>query len=285
MMKTAKLLLHCPDKPGILAEVTDFITVNKGNIIYLDQYVDHVENIFFMRIEWELKDFLVPQEKIEDYFATLYAQKYEMNFRLYFSDTKPRMAIFVSKMSHCLFDLLARYTAGEWNVEIPLIISNHPDLQHVAERFGIPFHLFPITKETKEEQEKKEMELLAKHKITFIVLARYMQVISEQMINAYPNRIINIHHSFLPAFVGAKPYHAAFERGVKIIGATSHYVTTELDAGPIIEQDVVRITHKDTVQDLVNKGKDLEKIVLSRAVQKHIEHKVLAYKNKTVIFN
>ena len=285
MMKTAKLLLHCPDKPGILAEVTDFITVNKGNIIYLDQYVDHVENIFFMRIEWELKNFLIPQEKIEDYFATLYAQKYEMFFRLYFSDTKPRMAIFVSKMSHCLFDLLARYTAGEWNVEIPLIISNHPDLQHVAERFGIPFYLFPITKETKEEQEKKEMELLAKHKVNFIVLARYMQVISERMIDAYPNRIINIHHSFLPAFVGAKPYHAAFERGVKIIGATSHYVSTELDAGPIIEQDVVRITHKDTVEDLVNKGKDLEKIVLSRAVQKHIERKVLAYKNKTVIFS
>ena len=285
MMTTAKLLLHCPDKPGILAEVTDFITVNKGNIIYLDQYVDHVENIFFMRIEWELKDFLVPQEKIEDYFRTLYGQKYEMDFRLYFSDVKPRMAIFVSKLSHCLFDMLARYTAGEWNVEIPLIISNHPDLQHVAERFGIPFYLFPITKETKEEQERKEMELLAKHKITFIVLARYMQVISEQMINAYPNKIINIHHSFLPAFVGAKPYHAAFQRGVKIIGATSHYVTTELDAGPIIEQDVVRITHKDAIEDLVNKGKALEKIVLSRAVQKHIERKVLAYKNKTVIFS
>ena len=284
-MTTAKLLLHCPDKPGILAEVTDFITVNKGNIIYLDQYVDHVENIFFMRIEWELKDFLVPQEKIEDYFRTLYGQKYEMDFRLYFSDVKPRMAIFVSKMSHCLFDMLARYTAGEWNVEIPLIISNHPDLQHVAERFGIPFYLFPITKETKEEQERKEMELLAKHKITFIVLARYMQVISEQMINAYPNKIINIHHSFLPAFVGAKPYHAAFQRGVKIIGATSHYVTTELDAGPIIEQDVVLITHKDSIEDLVNKGKDLEKIVLSRAVQKHIERKILAYKNKTVIFS
>ena len=284
-MTTAKLLLHCPDKPGILAEVTDFITVNKGNIIYLDQYVDHVENIFFMRIEWELKDFLVPQEKIEDYFRTLYGQKYEMDFRLYFSDVKPRMAIFVSKLSHCLFDMLARYTAGEWNVEIPLIISNHPDLQHVAERFGIPFYLFPITKETKEEQERKEMELLAKHKITFIVLARYMQVISEQMINAYPNKIINIHHSFLPAFVGAKPYHAAFQRGVKIIGATSHYVTTELDAGPIIEQDVVRITHKDSIEDLVNKGKDLEKIVLSRAVQNHIERKVLAYKNKTVIFS
>ena len=284
-MTTAKLLLHCPDKPGILAEVTDFITVNKGNIIYLDQYVDHVENIFFMRIEWELKDFLVPQEKIEDYFRTLYGQKYEMDFRLYFSDVKPRMAIFVSKLSHCLFDILARYTAGEWNVEIPLIISNHPDLQHVAERFGIPFYLFPITKETKEEQERKEMELLAKHNITFIVLARYMQVISEQMINAYPNKIINIHHSFLPAFVGAKPYHAAFQRGVKSIGATSHYVTTELDAGPIIEQDVVRITHKDAIEDLVNKGKDLEKIVLSRAVQKHIERKVLAYKNKTVIFS
>ena len=284
-MTTAKLLLHCPDKPGILAEVTDFITVNKGNIIYLDQYVDHVENIFFMRIEWELKDFLVPQEKIEDYFRTLYGQKYEMDFRLYFSDVKPRMAIFVSKLSHCLFDILARYTAGEWNVEIPLIISNHPDLQHVAERFGIPFYLFPITKETKEEQERKEMELLAKHNITFIVLARYMQVISEQMINAYPNKIINIHHSFLPAFVGAKPYHAAFQRGVKIIGATSHYVTTELDAGPIIEQDVVRITHKDAIEDLVNKGKDLEKIVLSRAVQKHIERKVLAYKKKTVIFS
>ena len=284
-MTTAKLLLHCPDKPGILAEVTDFITVNKGNIIYLDQYVDHVENIFFMSIEWELKDFLVPQEKIEDYFRTLYGQKYEMDFRLYFSDVKPRMAIFVSKLSHCLFDILARYTAGEWNVEIPLIISNHPDLQHVAERFGIPFYLFPITKETKEEQERKEMELLAKHNITFIVLARYMQVISEQMINAYPNKIINIHHSFLPAFVGARPYHAAFQRGVKIIGATSHYVTTELDAGPIIEQDVVRITHKDAIEDLVNKGKDLEKIVLSRAVQKHIERKVLAYKNKTVIFS
>lgn len=284
-MGTAKLLLHCPDKPGILAEVTDFITVNKGNIIYLDQYVDHTENMFFMRIEWELTSFLIPKEKIEDYFETLYAQKYDMSFRLYFSDVKPRMAIFVSKMSHCLYDMLARYTAGEWHVEIPLIISNHPDLQHVGERFGIPFHVFPITKENKAEQEAKEMELLEKNQVNFIVLARYMQVISENMIEAYPGRIINIHHSFLPAFVGAKPYHAAFERGVKIIGATSHYVTTELDAGPIIEQDVVRITHKDSISDLVNKGKDLEKIVLSRAVQKHIERKVLAYKNKTVIFS
>lgn len=282
---TAKLLLHCPDRPGILAEVTDFITVNKGNIVYLDQYVDRVENIFFMRIEWELENFLIPKEKIEDYFETLYAQKYSMGFRLYFSDVKPRMAIFVSKMSHCLFDMLARYTAGEWHVEIPLIISNHTDLKHVAERFDIPFYHFPITKENKAEQEKKELEILSKHRVNFIVLARYMQIISENMINAYPNRIINIHHSFLPAFVGAKPYHAAFERGVKIIGATSHYVTTELDAGPIIEQDVVRITHKDSVQELINKGKDLEKIVLSRAVLKHIDRKILAYKNKTVIFN
>lgn len=283
--KTAKLLLHCPDKPGILAAVTDFITINKGNIVYLDQYVDREEHEFFMRIEWELADFLIPEEKIEDYFNTLYAAKYNMSFRLYFSDKKPRMAIFVSKMSHCLFDLLARYTAGEWEVEVPLIISNHPDMQPVAERFGIPFYLFPITKENKLEQEELEMALLKEHGVNFIVLARYMQVVSEKMIEAYPNRIINIHHSFLPAFVGAKPYHAAFQRGVKIIGATSHYVTTELDAGPIIEQDVVRITHKDSVQDLINKGKDLEKIVLSRAVQKHIDRKILAYKNKTVIFN
>ena len=283
--EAAQLLLYCPDKQGILAEVTDFITVNKGNIIYLDQYVDHAENVFFMRISWDLDGFLIPKEKIEDYFNTLYAQKYQMTFRLYFSGTKPKMAIFVSKMSHCLYDMLARYTAGEWNVEIPLIISNHPELEHIGRRFDIPFYVFPINKENKEEQERAEMELLAKHRVNFIVLARYMQIISERMIEAFPNRIINIHHSFLPAFIGAKPYHAAFERGVKIIGATSHYVTTELDAGPIIEQEIVRITHKDTIADLVNKGKDLEKIVLSRAVQKHIERKVLVYKNKTVIFN
>ena len=285
MMTTAKLLLHCPDKPGILAEVTDFITVNKGNIIYLDQYVDHVENIFFMRIEWELKDFLVPKEKIEDYFETLYGQKYDMIFRLYFSDVKPRMAIFVSKMSHCLFDMLARYTAGEWNVEIPVIISNHPDLESVAKRFDIDYHVFPINKDNKIEQEAKELELLKEYDIDFIVLARYMQVVSSDFIMHYPDKIINIHHSFLPAFMGAKPYHAAFERGVKLIGATSHYVTTDLDAGPIIEQDIVRISHKDSIADLVYKGQDLEKIVLSRAVEKHIDRKILTYRNKTVVFN
>lgn len=284
-MDKAQLLLYCPDKPGIIAQVTNFITVNKGNIVYLDQHVDHVENIFFMRIEWELDQFLIPKEKIDDYFHTLYAQKYEMVYRLYFSDTKPRMGIFVSKLSHCLYDLLSRYTAGEWQVELPLIISNHPDLEPVAQRFGIPYHVFPITAENKAQQEQEEMRLLAENRINFIVLARYMQVISDRMIDAYPNRIINIHHSFLPAFVGAKPYHAAYTRGVKIIGATSHYVTGELDAGPIIEQDVVRITHKDTVEDLISKGKDLEKIVLSRAVHKHIERKCLVYKNRTIIFS
>ncbi len=282
---TAILLIHCPDRAGLIALVTDFINANGGNIIYLDQHVDRTEKVFFMRVEWELENFIIPRDKIDEFFATLYGQKYEMNYRLYFSDDAPRMAIFVSKMSHCIYDLLARYIAGEWNVSIPVIVSNHPDLQIVAERFGIEFHLFPITKDTKEEQEAKELELLRKHKIDFIVLARYMQVVSENFINQFPNKIINIHHSFLPAFVGAKPYHAAFERGVKLIGATSHYVTTELDAGPIIEQDIARISHKDTVKALIHKGQDLEKIVLSRAVEKHIDHKVLTYKNKTVLFN
>lgn len=285
MSVTAKLLLHCPDQPGILAQVTQFITVNGGNIVYLDQYVDRIEQQFFARIEWELDGFMIPRDKILDYFSTLYAQKYQMYLRLYFSDVKPRMALFVSKMSHCLYDILARYSAGELDCDIPLIISNHPDLEPAAQQFGIPFHCFPITKASKAEQEAKEMELLQQENISFIVLARYMQIISEDMIEAFDGRIINIHHSFLPAFVGAKPYHQAWERGVKIIGATSHYVTAELDAGPIIEQDVVRITHKDTPQDLAQKGKDLEKIVLSRAVQKHIDRKVLTYKNKTVIFN
>src|SRR5574344_1627843 len=281
---TAILLLHCPDKPGIIADVTNFITENKGNIVYLDQHVDHVENVFFMRIEWDLKTFTIPEDKIQEFFATLYAKKYNMDFRLYFSTQKPRMALFVSKMSHCLYDILARYIAGEWEVEIPLIISNHPDMEPVAKRFGIPYHVFPITKENKEEQQAKEMKLLADNNITFIVLARYMQVISDTMIERYPNKIINIHHSFLPAFVGAKPYHAAHERGVKLIGATSHYVTTELDGGPIIYQDVTRISHKDTVEMLIAKGRDLEKIVLSKAVEKHIARKILTYKNRTIVF-
>lgn len=284
---TAILLLHCPDQQGIITEVTKFITDNMGNIVYLDQYVDRVDEVFFMRIEWELDNFLIPREKINEYINTLYAQRYNMTFHLYFNDVRPRMAIFVSKMSHCLYDLLARYKAGEWDVEIPCIISNHEDLRYIANQFDIPYHVWSIKKDhsNKAEVEQAEMELLKKNNITFIVLARYMQIISDEMIQAYPHHIINIHHSFLPAFVGAKPYHQAFERGVKIIGATSHYVTAELDAGPIIEQDVVRITHKDTPDSLVLKGRDLEKIVLSRAVSKHIERKILTYNNKTIIFS
>ena len=284
---TAILLLHCPDQPGIISEMTRFITDNKGNIVYLDQYVDRQDSVFFMRIEWELDRFLIPRDKIEEYISTLYAQRYHMTFNLYFNDIRPRMAIFVSKMSHCLYDLLARYKAGEWDVDIPCIISNHEDLRYVAEQFDIPSYVWSVKKDhsNKDEVEAAEMALLKEKKVTFIVLARYMQIISDNMINAYPHHIINIHHSFLPAFVGAKPYHQAWERGVKIIGATSHYVTSELDAGPIIEQDVVRITHKEDPDSLVLKGRDLEKIVLSRAVTKHIQRKILTYHNKTIIFS
>lgn len=281
---TAVLLMHCPDRPGILAVVTEFINQHKGNILYLDQYVNREEKVFFMRVEWDLTEFQIPREKIAEYFETLIATRFQVIFRLYFAETKPRMAIFVSKMPHCLYDLLSRYAAGEWHVEIPLIISNHPDMEVVAKQFGIDYYHFPITKENKAEQEAREIELLKQYNITFCVLARYMQVLSPEFIEHYPNRIINIHHSFLPAFAGAKPYHAAHERGVKIIGATSHYVTSDLDAGPIIVQDVTHISHKDTVDELIKKGRDLEKIVLSHAVEKHIERKVLAYKNRTVVF-
>ena len=287
MKPIAILLLHCPDEQGIISEMTKFITDNHGNIVYLDQYVDCEDSMFFMRLEWDLENFMIPREKIEDIINTLYKVRYNMNFNLYFNDEKPRMAIFVSKMSHCLYDLLARYKAGEWNVEIPCIVSNHEDLSYVAKQFGIPYYVWSIKKDhsNKAEVEAAEMKLLKKERVTFIVLARYMQIISDDMIKSYPYHIINIHHSFLPAFVGAKPYHQAWERGVKIIGATSHYVTAELDAGPIIDQDVTRISHKDTPESLVLKGKDLEKIVLSRAVTKHIERKILVYHNKTIIFS
>ncbi|MDD6141509.1 MAG: formyltetrahydrofolate deformylase [Bacteroidales bacterium] len=282
---TAILRMHCPDQAGIITVITGFINENGGNIVYLDQYVDRNNGIFYMRIEWELDNFIIPKEKISDYFNTLYAQRYNMSFHISFTERVQRMAIFVSKMSHCIYDLLARYTAGEWDVEIPLIISNHPDLSVIGQQFNIPFEVIPITKDNKAEQEAKEFELLERYNIDFIVLARYMQVLSEDFIARYPNRIINIHHSFLPAFIGAKPYHQAYERGVKLIGATSHYVTAELDAGPIIEQDIARISHKDSPAELVHKGRDLEKIVLSRAVEKHIQRKILTYKNKTIIFN
>ncbi len=282
---TAILLIHCPDKKGILATVTEFINTNKGNILYLDQWVNREEKLFFMRVEWDLTHFEIPHDKIEEYFSTLIAKRLHMNYSLHFKAIKPRMALFVSKMSHCLYDILARYAAGEWNVEIPLIISNHPDLEHIAVKFGIPYYCFPITKENKPEQEAAELALLNEYNIDFIVLARYMQVLSDGFTAHFPNAVINIHHSFLPAFVGAKPYHAAHARGVKLIGATCHYVTADLDAGPIIEQGVTHMTHKDTVERLVQKGQDLEKIVLSRGVALHIEHKILAYNNRTVVFD
>ncbi|MDX9920083.1 MAG: formyltetrahydrofolate deformylase [Paludibacter sp.] len=282
--QTAILLIHCPDKPGILAAVTEFINQHQGNILYLDQYVNREEKVFFMRVEWDLSSFQIPKDKIEEYFRTLLGLRFDMNFSLYFSEVRPRMAIFVSKMSHCLYDLLARYAAGEWKVDIPVIISNHPDMEHVAKRFDIEYHYLPVNAANKAEQEARELELLKTHKITFCVLARYMQILSPEFIDSFSGRIINIHHSFLPAFAGARPYHAAHERGVKIIGATSHYVTSELDAGPIIEQKVAQISHKDTVEELIRKGRDLEKIVLSHAVDKHIDRKILTYKNRTIVF-
>lgn len=282
--KKAILLLYCPDKQGILSTITTFITDNGGNIVYLAQHVDRLEKIFFMRVEWELEDFIIPADKIAETFELLYANKYNMTYQLYFNDQTPRMALFVSKMSHCLFDILARYTAGEWDVEIPMIISNHENLRATAEQFNIPYYVFNITKDNKLEQEAATLKLMKDNNITFAVLARYMQILSPTFINEYKNKIINIHHSFLPAFIGAKPYHAAFERGVKLIGATSHYVTNDLDAGPIIEQDITRVSHRDSVASLIHKGRDIEKIVLSHAVEKHIERKILVYGNKTVIF-
>ncbi|MFI3261959.1 MAG: formyltetrahydrofolate deformylase [Rikenellaceae bacterium] len=284
MHKKAILLLYCPDKQGILSTITTFITDNGGNIVYLAQHVDRLEKIFFMRVEWELEDFIIPADKIAETFELLYANKYNMTYQLYFNDQTPRMALFVSKMSHCLFDILARYTAGEWDVEIPMIISNHENLRATAEQFNIPYYVFNITKDNKLEQEAATLKLMKDNNITFAVLARYMQILSPTFINEYKNKIINIHHSFLPAFIGAKPYHAAFERGVKLIGATSHYVTNDLDAGPIIEQDITRVSHRDSVASLIHKGRDIEKIVLSHAVEKHIERKILVYGNKTVIF-
>jgi formyltetrahydrofolate deformylase len=282
---TGILLIHCPDRQGILAAVTEFLNENKGNIIYLDQHVDHEEGLFYMRVEWELDQFAIPREKIADYFQTLIAQKFSMTFSLQFSDKRPRMAVYVSKMSHCLFDILSRYTAGDWETDIPVIISNHDTLRPVAQRFGIDFLLIEKNSTNKAEQEQKELAILDQYNIDFVVLARYMQVLSDKFVAHYPNRIINIHHSFLPAFAGAKPYHAAHERGVKIIGATSHYVTPDLDAGPIIAQDVVRISHIDNVDSLIRKGRDLEKIVLSEAVYKHLQRKILVYNNRTVVFN
>jgi len=282
--KTAVLRIHCPDQRGIVARVTDFIHRNNDNIVGLDQHTDRDEKRFFMRLEWELDGFQLTREQISSAFEYSIAAPCKMKWKLNFSDEIPRMAIFVSKMSHCLYDILARYQSGEIKAEIPLVISNHPDMEQVVKKFGIPYIHIPITAATKEEQEKKEIQLLKEHNIDFIVLARYMQILSPSFVEAYPERIINIHHSFLPAFIGAKPYHAAHARGVKIIGATSHYVTSDLDAGPIIEQDVAHISHHDSIDRLIEKGRDVEKIVLSRAVMAHVNRKTLIYKNKTIVF-
>jgi formyltetrahydrofolate deformylase len=281
---TAILLMYCEDRKGLVVAVTEFIDNNNGNVISLDEYVDREAKIFFMRIEWELEGFLIPGEKIADFFGTQIAAKFNMSWSLYFSNEQPRLAIFVSKMSHCLYDILSRVHSGEFNRQVPLIVSNHGDLEPVARQFNIPFHIFPVSKENKSEQEKKEIELLKKNQVDFVVLARYMQIISDDFIREYPHRIINIHHSFLPAFPGAKPYHSAYERGVKIIGATSHYVTADLDAGPIIDQGVTRITHSDSVDKLIMKGRDIEKLVLSRAIMLHIQRRTLVYNNRTIVF-
>ena len=281
--RSITLLISCPDRKGIVATVTNFIALHNGNVIHLEQHVDLEENVFFMRVEWDESGFDLPYGRIASAFRKI-ADDFKMRWELRDSDTVPRMAVFVSKEPHCLYDILSRVRSGEWTVNVPLVIGNHPDLAPVARRFGVPFHAFPITRAGKAKQQRKELSLLQKHGVDFIVLARYMQILSPDFVRRYPNRIINIHHSFLPAFPGAKPYHSAYARGVKIVGATSHYVTSRLDTGPIIEQDVIHVSHKDSVEDLVRKGKDLEKVVLARAVWRHLQNKVLVYNNKTVIF-
>ncbi|ORU90607.1 MAG: formyltetrahydrofolate deformylase [Cycloclasticus sp. symbiont of Poecilosclerida sp. M] len=282
---TATLLAECPDQAGIIAKVTDFLAANNGNIIDLEQHVDTSDKRFFMRVKWQLDGFNIKQSELSEAFEQHAANALNMNWSLAYSDTKPRMAIFVSQHGHCLFDILSRYQSGEWEAEIPLIISNHTNFKVAAKNADIPFYHLPITTANKQQQEQAQLKLLADNNIDTIVLARYMQILSKDFIQHYPHRIINIHHSFLPAFPGAKPYHSAHKRGVKIIGATSHYVTTELDAGPIIEQDVVHIRHNDSVEDLKRKGQDNEKIVLARAIRYHLQQQILVYKNRCIVFD
>jgi len=281
---TAILLLSCPDQKGLVAGVSDFIYRKNGNILHADQHIDPEKSIFLQRVEWELKGFGIPREQIAEAFRPL-AERFGMTWDLRFSDDVPRMAILVSRYEHCMYDILSRQRTGELKVTIPLVISNHPDLQAVAEGFGAAFHCVPVDAETRVAGESRMREILGDHRIDLIVLARYMRILSGDFVDRYPNRIINIHHSFLPAFAGSRPYHQAFGRGVKIIGATAHYVTAQLDQGPIIEQDVVRVSHRDSVEDLIRKGRDLEKIVLARAVRLHLANRILAYENKTVVFD
>tara|TARA_Y100000782_G_scaffold74268_1_gene80139 strand:- start:53 stop:937 length:885 start_codon:yes stop_codon:yes gene_type:complete len=285
IMQKITLLINCPDRKGIVTTITQFILERQGNIVYLDQHVDRQEGIFFMRVESEFDQEEFSIADFEMQFIAQFVDDYQLTYQLFDAHYKPRLALFVSKYDHCLYDLLGRYASGELPVEIPLIISNHPDLEIVAKRFEIPFKHIPVTKATKAEAEAEQIAAIKEHQIDLIVLARYMQIISDEFVAQFKNKIINIHHSFLPAFIGAKPYHAAFERGVKIIGATSHYVTADLDEGPIIEQEIVRVSHVHSVQDFILKGRDLEKIVLARAIKAHVEHKVLVFGNKTVIFS
>jgi formyltetrahydrofolate deformylase len=284
MKHSAILLVSCPDQKGVVASIADFIFQHNGNILHADEHGDLGTVRFQMRVEFDPADFDISLADFSRYFSPI-AEKFEMQWRLAQSTDRPKMAIFVSKYDHCLADLLYRHKSGELACEIPLIISNHTDNRPLAEFYRIPFFVVSVTKDNKMEAEKKISDLLTQHAPDFIVLARYMQILSNEFVNQYPQRIINIHHSFLPAFVGAKPYHQAFVRGVKLIGATSHYVTEVLDDGPIIEQDVVRISHRDSLDDLLQKGRDLEKVVLSRAVRWHIENRILLYGNKTVVFD
>ena len=284
-MRKITILIHCEDQKTIIASVTNYIASIEGNIIYLDQHVDADENVFFMRLECEFSSQNWDIEIIKNDFQTNLATPFNMYWEIYTQEQKPKMALFVSKYDHCLYDILGRYSAGELPLEIPLIVSNHEDLRSVAKRFEIPFHYVPFTKEIKAQGEQQQMDLLKKYDIDFIVLARYMQIISPNLITLYKNQIINIHHSFLPAFPGAKPYHSAFKRGVKIIGATSHYVTEGLDEGPIIEQDIARVSHSHSIEDFIMKGRDLERSVLARAVKLHAERKTMVYNNKTVVFS
>lgn len=283
-MQKITLLIHCKDQKGIIAAVTNFISKVEGNITYIDQHVDVEQNVFFMRLESEFTNSAISLEAIKTDFEQTIARDFGMTWNFYNKEIKAKMALFVSKYNHCLYDILGRYSAGELNIEIPLIISNHMDLKPIADQFNIPFYHVPFTKDSKEIGEKQQTELLEKYGINFIVLARYMQIITPHLISLYKNKIINIHHSFLPAFPGAKPYHSAFKRGVKIIGATSHYVTEELDEGPIIEQDIARVSHINSVDDFIMKGRDLERTVLARAIKLHSERKVMVYDNKTVVF-
>ena len=284
MKNTATLLISCPDRKGLVAAIANFLYTYNANILHADQHQDAAESLFLMRVEWDLADFTLSIDAFAGAFQPI-AERFGMQWRLALSANRPKMAIFVSKYDHCLVDLLYRHQSGELACDISLIVSNHDDTRRLADFYGIPFHCIDVTRDNKAAAEAQQFALLEQHGIDLIVLARYMQVLSAEFVKRYPQKVINIHHSFLPAFEGAKPYHRAFERGVKLIGATSHYVTEVLDDGPIIEQDVIRISHRDSVEDLIQKGRDLEKVVLSRAVRWHVENRILEYAKKTVIFD